>query len=95
MSVPAPIGGNWNRRSWRNISQFQAACMIKFLVYLRYYYHLWDFEFSVQAALWIYHLSAIALIILPARKKISPSAEDDKEALPPWPPQAFREKGLT
>ena len=54
MSVPAPIGGNWNRRSWRNISQFQAAWMIKFLVYLRYYYHLWDFEFSVQAALWIF-----------------------------------------
>ena len=33
---------------------FKAACMIKFLVYLRYYYHLWDFEFSVQAALWIF-----------------------------------------
>ena len=52
------------------------------------------FKFTVQAALWIYHLSAISLTALTARKRISPSVEDDKEALPPWPPQAFREKGL-
>ena len=57
--------------------------------------HLQDFELTVQAALEIYNLSALSFIILAARKWISSSAEDDKEALPPWPPQAFREKGLT
>ena len=41
------------------------------------------FKFTVQAALWIYHLSAISLTALTARKRISPSVEDDKEALPP------------
>ena len=39
--------------------------------------------------------SANGLIIFAVSKKISSSAEDDKEALPPCPPQAFREKGLT
>ena len=53
------------------------------------------FEFTVQAALWIYHLSAISLIALTACKQISSSAEDDQMALPSGHPQAFREKGLT
>ena len=58
-------------------------------------YILLDFEFSVQAALGFISQSADGLIIFAVSKKISSSAEDDKEALPPWPPQAFREKGLT
>ena len=41
-----------------------------------------NFEFSVQAALGIFDLSATALIICNAYKQISPSAEDDKEAPP-------------
>ena len=46
------------------------------------------FLFTVQAALWIYNLSAIALIILAARKRISQEyvvyrcGKDDRMALP-------------
>ena len=54
-----------------------------------------NFEFSVQAALEIFDLSATALIICTAYKQISPSAEGDQMALPSGHPQAFREKGLT
>ena len=53
------------------------------------------FELKVQAALELFSQSTNVLIISVVCKRISSSAEDDKEALPPWPPQAFREKGLT
>ena len=42
-----------------------------------------DFEFSVQAALGFFTQLATNLIALTVSKKISSSAEDDKEALPP------------
>ena len=53
------------------------------------------FEFTVQAALWIYHLSAISIIALTVSERISLSADSDQMALPSGHPQAFREKGLT
>ena len=40
------------------------------------------FELKVQAALGIFNLSAISLIVLTASKKISSSAEDNQMALP-------------
>ena len=54
-----------------------------------------DSEFSVQAALGLFNLSAIALITLAVNEKISLSADSDQRALPFGNPQAFREKGLT
>ena len=49
----------------------------------------------MQAALWFYNLSALVLIALTARKRISLLASSDQMALPSGLPQAFREKGLT
>ena len=49
----------------------------------------------MQAALGFVSQSANDFIIYAAGKKISLSADSDQMALPPWPPQAFREKGLT
>jgi len=54
-----------------------------------------NFEFSVQAALEFVSQSAISIIALTARKRISLSADSDQMALPSGLPQAFREKGLT
>ena len=54
-----------------------------------------DFEFSVQAALGLFNLSAVALIMFTVSKRISLSADSDQMALPFGNPQAFREKGLT
>ena len=45
--------------------------------------------------MWFYNLSALVLIALTARKRISLSADSDQMALPSGHPQAFREKGLT
>ena len=53
------------------------------------------FELKVQAALGIFYLSALILLALTARKRISLSADSDQMALPSGHPQAFREKGLT
>ena len=61
---------------------------------------MFDFEFSVQAALGLFNLSAIALITLAVNEKISQvnvvyhCGKDDQRALPFGNPQAFREKGL-
>ena len=57
--------------------------MKMFWLKLRDYIHLQDFEFTVQAALGLLGQSANSLIIFAVSEKISSSAEDDKEALPP------------
>jgi hypothetical protein len=73
---------------FQNSSQFQAACKKKFFAYLRNNICLNVFELKVQADLWIFDLSAIALIILAARKRISQEnvvchcGKDDRMALP-------------
>jgi hypothetical protein len=67
---------------FQNSSQFQAACKKKFFAYLRNNICLNVFELKVQAALWIYNLSALALIALTARKRISLLASSDRMALP-------------
>jgi len=53
------------------------------------------FEFTMQAAFRTFIFVGYTLLALTARKRISPSAEDDQMALPSGHPQAFREKGLT
>ena len=59
------------------------------------------FDLTVQAALGIFSLSAIALITLAVNEKISQvnvvyhCGKDEQRAPPFGNPQAFREKGLT
>ena len=49
---------------------------------LRYYIYLQGFELTVQAALWIYNLSALSLIALTVNEKISLLASSDQMAPP-------------
>ena len=66
----------------RNCSQFQAACKKKFLAYLRNNICLNVFELKAQAALELFNLSAIVLIMFTVSKRISLSADSD-QMVPP------------
>ena len=67
---------------FQNSSQFQAACNKKFLAYLRNNICLNVFELKAQAALGLFNLSAIVLIMFHVSKRISLSADSD-QMVPP------------
>ena len=93
LSVPAPYGGNWNRRSWRNVSQFQSRLHEKDLISFEMIYSFAGFWISVQAALWVFLFVGLHFTCF-SRQQTDFAVCGQRRGLCPSTPQAFPGKRL-